>query len=990
MPDRASSRPPADLPHSERFQEQRLLWWRRGVSLLLFGLLTLIPLGLLWAHRVLTQAVADQREFERWEEQAMGKAALFRAGHTYADQLQDRFSLLRKGFRRIAATSRGKDEPRQVVALFRRVFPRSFRPPGTTCHLWRRNREGRPVLIRGPGLATRMGKILGDIFGDMARAGALSAEERSRLSKRSIGLFGPMIDVEFLAESRRGVPCPGRFMGRRIHLLWDEIALGGNEARLILIMIPQASGESRLALRHALRKLSTVRAQPPVVPILLPMEACRDRYRTIRPGGRAGRLAPRVLELLASDTSRNSYFPVGQAVEIIPGTWGYREPLSINAPYDICLISEADPGRRGSHPGPLELIVRLVWVSFWVLAIMRGVLFREWVAFSLRSWFLGFFLAVGAGPLLFLYALGTFFIDTGLQRQMGDAVRRGIQSLENIEAGSSLLTATFVDLCRTSLADPIVLGELSRGDGLSHERLRPLFEKFAKAGLPLAQVAVYPVGSPPLSFTEHGILPPQVGGLSEYYGAPILCILQMLCPDQAKDILAAVSANQALLVQAFKTSIPGSVSSDFFLMRQLGELTISGDKAFFQYHDFVASGGTLQFATMLHCSASDVQHSYVADRIHQLRKRSGEDRYLAGIIRRGSLEPIALANRQPTPEEVELEGLMRETARSGEFQRHSTGKMCFLAYSCRKLPGTVLGVAVSFSAFQTNARWQRRMLREVVALMGGLVILVGIGIGVSLLRPLRHMKEALHAVAGGNVAIRLPAVRDDELGDVARAFNEMIIGLGRRQELGRFVSGSLDEEVSYAHRRSSAGSVVCSWRVLLVSDLRSFTTITETYAPERVVSMLNAHLEEMAEAIRTNDGAVERFIGDAVVASFDGEDRVATAARALQAARQMLARHRMLQDQRRRRGEFTYRMGVGLAAGDVLIGSIGERSRREHVVTGDCYLRAEALEARSKSARFTAIVVDRACQELLLHERWVALGEDGWEAVSLGDWERFT
>ena len=61
------------------------------------------------------------------------------------------------------------------------------------------------------------------------------------------------------------------------------------------------------------------------------------------------------------------------------------------------------------------------------------------------------------------------------------------------------------------------------------------------------------------------------------------------------------------------------------------------------------------------------------------------------------------------------------------------------------------------------------------------------------------------------------------------------------------------------------------WRVLLVSDLRSFTTITETFLPENVVKMLNTHLEEMAKAVREAGGTVERFIGDAVVASFSGD-----------------------------------------------------------------------------------------------------------------------
>ena len=175
------------------------------------------------------------------------------------------------------------------------------------------------------------------------------------------------------------------------------------------------------------------------------------------------------------------------------------------------------------------------------------------------------------------------------------------------------------------------------------------------------------------------------------------------------------------------------------------------------------------------------------------------------------------------------------------------------------------------------------------------------------------------------------------------------------------------------------------WRVLLVSDLRSFTTITETFLPENVVKMLNTHLEEMAKAVREAGGTVERFIGDAVVASFSGDTQSRAAKNALKAARGMMLRHHQIQEDRQKNGEFSYGMGVGLASGPVLIGSIGSTDRREHAIVGRAYERAEELEAISKTGQFSRIVLSEELKELLADVELFNLDENAWEIVSLAE-----
>ncbi len=128
--------------------------------------------------------------------------------------------------------------------------------------------------------------------------------------------------------------------------------------------------------------------------------------------------------------------------------------------------------------------------------------------------------------------------------------------------------------------------------------------------------------------------------------------------------------------------------------------------------------------------------------------------------------------------------------------------------------------------------------------------------------------------------------------------------------------------------RSSAGKGrVDSRRInatILFSDVRGFTEFCEKETPETVVSFLNQSLGAVIDAVRDQQGDVDKMIGDAVLAHFQGPD---AQARALAAAQRAQAQLKIL--------GLPKGVGIGIFTGEVVVGTVGAANRMDFTVIGD-------------------------------------------------------
>lgn len=119
---------------------------------------------------------------------------------------------------------------------------------------------------------------------------------------------------------------------------------------------------------------------------------------------------------------------------------------------------------------------------------------------------------------------------------------------------------------------------------------------------------------------------------------------------------------------------------------------------------------------------------------------------------------------------------------------------------------------------------------------------------------------------------------------------------------------------------------------VLFSDVRGFTSMTESLEPEEVVQMLNIYLNLQAEVVYQRGGFVDKFVGDEVMAIFTDEDSEYRAALAAQEIRNFV---RSLNEARSKAGKRCMNVGIGLNTGDVVMGNMGSELQMDYTVIGD-------------------------------------------------------
>lgn len=169
-----------------------------------------------------------------------------------------------------------------------------------------------------------------------------------------------------------------------------------------------------------------------------------------------------------------------------------------------------------------------------------------------------------------------------------------------------------------------------------------------------------------------------------------------------------------------------------------------------------------------------------------------------------------------------------------------------------------------------------------------------------------------------------------------------------RQRFGRFMAPSVLETIIVA----SEEELVRPRRVeatVLFTDLRGFTTISETRSPEEAAAVLNEHFEVMTEIIDRHEGTISKFIGDGMMALFGipipHNDH---AIRAVQCAVEMQLALEELRQRFTQRGLPDLFMRVGIHTGEMVFGAIGSQRQSDLTVIGDTVNVASRLESMNK------------------------------------------
>ena len=184
-------------------------------------------------------------------------------------------------------------------------------------------------------------------------------------------------------------------------------------------------------------------------------------------------------------------------------------------------------------------------------------------------------------------------------------------------------------------------------------------------------------------------------------------------------------------------------------------------------------------------------------------------------------------------------------------------------------------------------------------------------------------------------------------------FDDMTEKKMMKATLGRYLNPALVAEVLKSGSDTLGG--VRQKVTVLFSDIRSFTSISERMDASDLVAMLNEYFTWEIPPIFDNNGVLDKFIGDAIMAVFGvpfmSQDDGATDARhSCRAALQMVRQLSKFNHTRMQRGETeTFQIGLGLNTGKVISGNIGSEKRMEYTVIGDHVNLASRLEGITKT-----------------------------------------
>ena len=222
----------------------------------------------------------------------------------------------------------------------------------------------------------------------------------------------------------------------------------------------------------------------------------------------------------------------------------------------------------------------------------------------------------------------------------------------------------------------------------------------------------------------------------------------------------------------------------------------------------------------------------------------------------------------------------------------------------------------------------------------------------ALLEPLIDMMRKVSAIEKGDFKARVDVVSHDEIGALGDAVNRMAEGLAKREVVERAFRRYHDKSVAERILSGDEGEThIPSKRmpaVVMFSDIRGFTRMSEKMDPQQVVTILNEYFEKMVAVINGNNGHIDKFIGDAIMAYWGVPDPDVNAAKlAVKTALGMRTEMDKLNEKFVAQGWPKIGVGIGINSGDVVAGSLGSSDRMEYTVIGDVVNTAQRGESNA-------------------------------------------
>ncbi|MBD2086268.1 adenylate/guanylate cyclase domain-containing protein [Coleofasciculus sp. FACHB-542] len=235
--------------------------------------------------------------------------------------------------------------------------------------------------------------------------------------------------------------------------------------------------------------------------------------------------------------------------------------------------------------------------------------------------------------------------------------------------------------------------------------------------------------------------------------------------------------------------------------------------------------------------------------------------------------------------------------------------------------------------------------------------------------PVQRLQVSAARIAAGDLHHRAEINLSDEIGALAKSFNEMSVALQTsfsklQKTLKSFEHFVPDKFLAVIAPEGieniQVGVSATRTMTILFCDIRGYSSMAEQMTPQQTFSFLNDFLECMGLPIEESGGFIDKYIGDAIMALFDDEG-TDSAVRAAILMQQTLSR---FNEARMQKGLPAIAIGIGIHRGEVVMGTVGFTSRIDSTVVGDSVNLASRLEGLTKQYNCNILVTESVVNSL--------------------------
>lgn len=286
----------------------------------------------------------------------------------------------------------------------------------------------------------------------------------------------------------------------------------------------------------------------------------------------------------------------------------------------------------------------------------------------------------------------------------------------------------------------------------------------------------------------------------------------------------------------------------------------------------------------------------------------------------------------------------------------------------------LIGVSLAESFFVRPG--QQTQVQIYILATLGLLLIIGVGMLLSsrITGPLKEVVDAASEVSQGKWDVVVEPRGRDELTVLAHTFNYMISNLKEgeiyRDLLGRTITPQVRDQLRGTFESGNLNlEGQNTIATMMITDIRSFTLISESESPKTILGWLNQYYGEIVPIVNANDGVTSEFVGDSIMAFFGilpvTLDPSESARQACIAAVDILKTVKAMNIKRQKEGIPPMVTGIGINTGEVAAGGIGTADRLHYSVIGDAVNVTQRLENLTKVFGETSAIISQGTYDAL-------------------------